>query len=440
MSIYRPPDPIAYLTGEYPKVSHTFIQREVQALRKRGLAIQTFSIRRAPAVDLVADQRDEERDTFYVLENCRRLGTLAGAHLRQLFAEPKVYLNTLRLAWRMRSQGIKAASYQLFYFAEAVVLAEELKRRGIVHLHNHFGDSSCNVAILASAMCGIPFSFTEHGPNVFFEAKRWQLDEKVARAKFVVAVSHFCRSQLMLFSRQQDWNKISVVHCGVALERYEQGQKPGFNKHVLFVGRLEPVKGVAILLEAMAKVRSRHPDAQLTIVGSGSCRAELEAQAHGLGLTQISSFVGNKTQAEVADLLATADLLVLPSFAEGLPVVLMEAMASGKPVIATRVAGVQELLEESVSGFAVPPGDAASLAQRIDQVLTNEVLSKKMGEAGRQIVEREFNIDSEALLLAKMFAKGATEIRARPNPPAPKPMAGGNAAPTSIRASLPRRA
>lgn len=398
--------PVAYLTGEYPKVSHTFVQREIEALRRQGLAVETFSIRRPAAKDILADQKAEEAATYYVLENCKRPSTFIGAHLRRLVRSPGSYFKTLGLAWRLRQPGLKSALYQLFYFAEAVVLAQELNRRAIAHLHNHFGDSSCSVTLLANSLSDVPFSFTEHGPNIFFEAGPWRLDEKIARARFVVAISHFCRSQLMLFSRSEDWPKIAIVHCGVTPENYRAETRSTSGQKLIYVGRVEPVKGLLVMLDAMAKVKADHPNVTLTVVGDGSSREMIEARTRELDLSGAVQFVGYKTQREVASLMTEADALVLPSFAEGIPVVLMEAMASGKPVVASRVAGVQELVEDGVNGFTVPPGDTQSLAQRIGQLITDPALSQRMGQAGRMKVEQEFNTDREAERLAELLLSG----------------------------------
>ena len=277
------PAPIAYLTGEYPKVSHTFIQREVAALRAQGLTVLTCTVRRAAAKDVLADQKAEEAATFCILEAARNPARLIGAHLAALRRAPKAWFSALFLAWRTRPPGAKAALYQLFYFLEAGVLAQHLRREGVGHLHNHFGNSSCSVAMLTSVISGIPYSFTEHGPAIFFEAGKWRLDEKIARARFVVAISHFCRSQLMLFSDPRHWKKIVIVHCGVDPALYGRSPRGRFGKHVLFVGRLDPVKGVPLLLEAFAAVRRRHPDARLTVVGDGAARPAAEAQASRTG-------------------------------------------------------------------------------------------------------------------------------------------------------------
>nr|WP_314262204.1 glycosyltransferase [uncultured Devosia sp.] len=404
--------PIAYLTGEYPKVSHTFIQREIEALRRIGLDIETFSVRRPASQHILADQKQEEQKTFYILEACKNPARATAIHCRALFGRSGRYFTTLQLAIRLRQAGVRSLVYQLIYFFEAVILAHELSRRQIGHIHNHFGDSSCTVAMLASTLSDIPYSFTEHGPNIFFEAGRWRLDEKIARAEFVVAISHFCCSQLMLFSDAKHWSRIAIVHCGVSPAGYASGKGPG--KRLIYVGRVEPVKGLLVLLDAMVELKQAHPDIELTVVGDGTSRKMIEARASELGLTDVTRFVGYKTQREVATLLSEADMLVLPSFAEGVPVVLMEAMASGKPVVASRVAGVQELVEDGVNGFTVPPGDAQALALRVNQLIGDPALSRRMGLAGRSTVEQSFNTDLEAERLAALLTGNVRQDRETP--------------------------
>jgi glycosyltransferase involved in cell wall biosynthesis len=287
-----------------------------------------------------------------------------------------------------------------------VVLAEHLHRIGARHIHNHFGDSSCTVAMLASTMSGIPFSFTPHGPAIFFEPRRWRLDEKVARASFVACISHFARAQTMLFSDQAHWNKLHVVHCGVIPEQYGRQKREQYGKHILFVGRLAAVKGVPLLLECVASLRVRHPDLRLTIVGDGPDRVRLEQQSSELGLTESVRFAGYQSQDAVAQIMTTSDVLVLPSFAEGVPVVLMEAMASRLPVVASRVAGVPELVEDGVSGLLLPPGNLKVLAESLDRLLSDPSLCGRMGEAGRAMVEAQFNVATEAALLRRLVQGG----------------------------------
>lgn len=407
--------PIAYLTGDYPKVSHTFILREIEALRAEGLQVLTCSIRKPDASEFRGEEETRARaETFYVLAAARNPLRVVVAHARAIARAPGVWFSTLGLALRTRSPGLKALLWQLFYFVEAGVLSEHLRSKGVHHLHNHFGNSSCSVAMLTSALSGIPFSFTEHGPAIFFEAERWALGEKIARARFVVAISHFCRSQLMLFSDPKDWAKITIVHCGVDTAAYGRQPHGTFGKRVIFVGRLDPVKGAPLLIEAMARLLPDHPDATLTLVGDGPARKVAEAKAAELGIAAAVRFAGFQSQGQVAAMLETADMLVLPSFAEGVPVVLMEAMASRIPVIASRVAGVQELVEDGVVGFAVPPGDVATLAERMARLMAEPALAQWMGETGRQVVTREFDIAREGAWLAEVLRKGGAGGRLRP--------------------------
>lgn len=411
------PQRIAYLTGQYPKVSHTFIQREIAALRRQGCEVLPCTIRRARPKDVAGEeQMAEQHETWCVLEYARNPLRLLAAHVRAFARSPRGWLSAMVLAWHIRPPGLRALLWQIFYFLEAGVLAEHLHTCDVHHLHNHFGDSSCSVAMLTSVISGIPFSFTEHGPAIFFEAEHWAIGEKIARASFVVAISHFCRSQLMLFSQPRDWGKIAIVHCGVTPAAYGRQPRGAFGKRLVFVGRLDPVKGAPLLIEAFARVLPAHPEARLTIVGDGSSRAGAEALARDLGIAASVTFTGFRSQPEVARILEEADLLVLPSFAEGVPVVLMEAMASHIPVIASRVAGVQELVEDGVTGFTVPPGDVATLAERIGRILSDPEAARAMGAAGRQVVEREFDIARESAWLAEIL-RGNARGRLRPGDP-----------------------
>lgn len=398
------PGPVAYLTGQYPLVSHTFIQREIAALRAQGAEVITCAVRPMPEGVVGDTQQAEAARTFYILAAAKNPLRFAGAHLTILAHHPRGWARAFALALRASPPGLRALVYQLIYLAEAGVLAAHLRHHSVAHLHNHFGDSSCTVAMLAAEMTGIPFSYTEHGPSTFFAPRYWRLDAKIARARFVVAISHFCRSQMMLFSDQRYWEKLRIVHCGVDPDRYDGGPRAGAGKRILFVGRLAAVKGVPLLVEALARLQSTHPDAHLTIIGDGPDRNALEAKIAHMGLAGMVDFVGYADEAGVAAHLARADLFVLPSFAEGVPVVLMEAMAARLPVIASRVAGVPELVIDGESGFLVPPGDVETLTARIELLLADPDRRQAMGEAGRAKVIREYNSTLEAEKLSKLFA------------------------------------
>ena len=394
--------PVAYLTGEYPRATDTFIQREVMALRGHGVPVETCSIRKTGVEHLVGEeQRTEAKNTFYVLQTAKNPLRLLGSHLRALTGSPKRYFAGLKLAWQSAPPGLRAHLYQLFYFAEAVVLADHLRKRGVVHLHNHIATASCTVAMLASAVSGIPYSFTLHGPDIFFEPHRWRLDLKIRHARFVACISDFCRSQAMAFSGTADWPKLHIVHCGVEPERYDTRPERGNPApHLLFVGRLAAVKGLPVLFDALPQVLQEFPDLRISLIGDGPDRASLETMA--VHLPQVA-FLGYQSQTEVAEMLQQADMLVLPSFAEGVPVVLMEAMAARLPVVTTQVAGIPELVENHVSGELVPPGDADALAQAIIGLLADRSRRDEMGKTGRAKVVREYTAIREAAWLAHLF-------------------------------------
>lgn len=396
--------PIAYLTGEYPRATDTFIQREVAQLRHLGWDIRTCSIRATDPLQHVGpEQKAEHAGTFVVQKTAKSPVRLLGAHAR-LLRKPARWFRAAGLAWRTSPAGLRNRLWQLFYFLQAGVLADHLKRGDVQHLHNHFGNSSCSVAMLAAEMSGIPYSYTAHGPMEFFEPHHWRLDTKIARASFVAAISHFARAQCMLFSDAAHWNRIKIVHCGVEPALYartDPDRAPG--KRLIFVGRLAGIKGVPLLLEALARLRDRHPQIHLTLIGDGPERQALETEVQETGLADQVTFTGYLGQDDVAAALNAADLLVLPSFAEGVPVVLMEAMATGLPVIASRVAGVQELVEDGVSGRVLPPGDIDALVAALDGLLSDPDMRARMGQAGRAKVVAEFDVAREAQWLSQLF-------------------------------------
>lgn len=408
---------LAYLTGVYPLASHTFIQREITALRALGSQIVIASIREPAAIELIGPEEEAARaETFYVLAAAKRPSHLLGAHARLFLQAPGRWFKTLALALRTNRPGAKGMIWQIFYFLEAGVLARHLQQNQISQLHNHFADSSATVSMLASGLSGIPYSFTLHGPTELFAPESWHIREKVAHAALVICISHFARSQVMLFSDPADWHKLRIVHCGVTPQRYAKtSPATGKAMKLLFVGRLDPVKGLRVLFEAFERARFDHPSLSLAVIGDGVDRGWVEENARRIGGIEI---LGYRSQDEVAEALAGSDVLVLPSFAEGVPVALMEAMVSGLPVIATRVGGVAELVEDGVSGRMVAPGNAMALAEAICDLAAHPEKRREMGNAGRAKVCAEFDIDTEAIWLKALFeGEGGQALRPDDLPP-----------------------
>ena len=393
---------LGYLTGQYPRATDTFIQREVAALRTQGHHVQTFAVR-APAPSDQAPQglAEARRTTIYLLPP----RGFARAHLREWLASPGRYLKAIGLAWRTCPPGLGAILKQLAYFVEAGLLAAQMRKLALTHLHNHFADSSCSVAMIAAEIGGFSFSFTIHGPAEFFEMSRWRLDEKVGRARFVVCISSFCRSQVMIAAAPADWDKLRIVHCGVDVRLFPARRHEGRGRRLLFVGRLAPEKGCLVLIEAVAQLS----DVTLDIVGDGPSRAALRERAAALGLADRVVFHGYMDEAGVRQRLAEADVFVMASFAEGVPVVLMEALAAGVPAVATRIAGIPELIEDGLTGLLVPPAEPTAIAEAVRRLLEDSGLRNRLAATGREKVEREFNLGTECERLANLMTTALSE-------------------------------
>lgn len=397
---------LGYLTGQYPRATDTFIQREVATLRAQGHHVQTFAVRAPPPSDQAPQGLAEARRTTNYLLPPRGL---ARAHLRQGLASPGRYLKAIKLAWRTCPPGLSAMVKQCAYFLEAGLLAARMREFELTHLHNHFADSSCSVAAIAAEIGGFSFSFTIHGPAEFFELSRWWLGEKVRLARFVVCISSFCRSQVMIAAAPESWDKLRIVHCGVDLRLFPPRRHEGRGRRLLFVGRLAPEKGCLVLIEAVAQLA----DVTLDIVGDGPSRAALRERAAALGIADRVVFHGYMDETGVRRRLAEADVFVMASFAEGVPVVLMEALAAGVPAVATRIAGIPELIEDGVTGFLVPPAEPNALAEVVRRLLEDPELRNRIATAGREKVEREFNLGVECERLAHLMTGALADAPAR---------------------------
>ena len=398
---------LAYLVSRYPSVSHTFVLREVLALRAAGVRVDTYTVRRSDTGYRLSREDREARDTTQALVPADPL-ELVAAHLIALLTRPRCYLATLLLALALRAAGGKAALWQVFYFGEAVLMWHKCRRAGSRHIHAHHANVGSDVALLAAHLGGPgwSWSFTLHGPTELFDVHAHRLPQKTERARFVACISEYARSQLMGLVGTEHWSKLRLVHCGLDVERFgavDRSDRGGVLR-ILNVGRAVPVKGQSLLLEAVTQLGREGIAAELTVVGDGPRATELREIAERLGVADRIEFAGAVGQDEILAFYRRADVFAMPSFAEGLPVVLMEAMATGMPVIASRIAGVPELVEDGVSGLLVTPGRLDELVAALAALLTATPERRAaMGAAGRAKVEAEFASERTAEALLATF-------------------------------------
>jgi glycosyltransferase involved in cell wall biosynthesis len=397
---------LAYLVNQYPRVSHTFIRREIAALEDAGLEVARFSIRQSPeeVVD-PADRAELQRTRVIVAVGIHGLlMALAWRLLRSPSALVRAALVTLRIGW----SSDRGLLRHVAYLAEACVLLRWFRATGITHVHAHFGTNSAAVVMLCRELGGPPYSFTIHGPEEFDKPLSISLRTKIEHASFVVAISSYCRSQIFRYCGHEHWSRVHVVHC--ALDQEFLGAPPEpipAAPRIVTVGRLNEQKGQLLLVEAVARLASRGVDFELVLVGDGEMRAELDAMIAREGLGTRVKITGWAPNAEVRAQLVAARFMILPSFAEGLPVVIMEALALGRPVLATYVAGIPELVGEDC-GWLIPPGSVDAIAEGIERALAlDDAQLQALGRAGRAKVRKEHDAAVEAAKLLELFKRYA---------------------------------
>lgn len=378
---------VAYLVNRYPAPSHSFIRREIQAVEALGTKVFRFSIRNVELHDLpdVRDQKERDRTSALLGAGAARL---IGAVLKVGLLRPKLAYRGFRAAFLGVSWRPMDLVKRTAYFAEAALLAQHVENAAIDHIHAHFGTNPTTVARIASKIAGVPYSFTVHGPDEFDAPIELDLRGKIADCAFCVAISSYGRSQLMRWSAYRDWPKIEIVRCGVEKSFLEDegGSPEGGGPAFCTVARLSAQKGVPLLLAATARLANQGLAFKLSILGDGEMRAEVEAMIEQAGLQNHVTLVGWADTATVIDHLRGARAMVLPSFAEGLPVVIMEALSLQTPVITTAIAGIPELVDERC-GWVVPAGSVEALSVAMAEALRApaEQLSG-MGQIGRERV------------------------------------------------------
>jgi colanic acid/amylovoran biosynthesis glycosyltransferase len=407
---------LAYLNTRYPALSHTFIEREIRALRARGFEIHTFSIRRPTAEgQLSSHDRNAAKETFYLLDGP---ASLLVALLTALL-HPIAFIRLLLASQRLAPPGIKSRLNHLAYALEAVRLAREMLRRKLDHVHVHMANNGAAVALLATKFApSLRYSLSIHGSAEFFRIDSWTLKPKAENAAFVRCISNFCRAQVQTWTVPSAWSRYHIVHCGVDLDTFTpQSPKkqtpeapdgnPGLSHaaplEIITIGRLEPIKGYPVLLHACRKLSDLGLDWRLNMVGNGPLASHLKDLVKQLNIESRVSFPGAVGQDEIQNHINRADVMVISSFMEGVPVVLMEAMAKQLAVVATKVGGIPELINDGKDGLLVNTGCADSLAAALQLLHANPNFRRSLGTAARQKISSQFNLAITASGMAELF-------------------------------------
>ncbi|WP_447902627.1 glycosyltransferase family 4 protein [Pseudomonas serbica] len=394
---------IAYFINQYPKVSHSFIRREILALERQGFEVQRIALRGWDAELVDTEDESERSKTQYVLEG--GVKALLKPALQVLRAQPRRFFSTLWLALRMGQRADRSWPYHLIYLLEACRVLSWTKAFGARHVHAHFGTNSTEVVMLANALGGPAYSFTVHGPEEFDKPQFIHLGEKVRRSAFVAAISAYGRSQLYRWVDHAHWARVKVVHCGLERAFHDVPAVPvPAAPRLVCVGRLCEQKGQLLLLEAAHRLAEQGVAFEMVLAGDGEMRPQIEALITQHGLQSQVRITGWISSEQVRTEILAARALVLPSFAEGLPVVIMEAMALRRPVLTTYVAGIPELVRQGENGWLFPAGAVDELTAALADCLAQPVeVLQRMGEAAYQRVLERHDIDTEATKLAHLF-------------------------------------
>jgi len=408
----KPPQRIAYLLSRYPGISHTFFLKEVLGLRQRGLQIVVASINPPdrPKEELPEIEAVEAGATYYVKSG--GVVSLALDLLTTVAAHPAVALRGLRAALRLGGLDLAARAFALFYLAEALLVGRWMRRNLLSHLHVHFGGPVATVGMLTAQAWQIPWSLTLHGPDEFFDQEAFYLRRKIESAGFVVCISDFCRSQVLRIAPSLAAGRLEVVRLGVdciALQppnhQSPTGESPAGPVRLVCTGRMVAAKGHRILLEALAPLIAEGADLTCSLIGDGPERRSLETLCQELGIAAQVRFLGAMShQSTLAEVVA-ADVFVLASFAEGLPVALMEAMALGVPCVSTTIAAIPELISDRVNGLLVPPANSEALSSAIAQLVHDPNLRRQLGSEARKTAETRYNLATNLDRLAETLSR-----------------------------------
>ena len=393
---------VAYLLSSYPAISHTFFLNEITELRKLGFIVDVASVNKPAWTSGSTSQLEAEalETTFYVkaMNPLRVLLVL----LKILFTKPGVAFRGLRSALQLDGWNLASTGYALFYLAEALLLGNWLSRRGHKHLHIHFGGPVATVGMLTAMAWKFSYSLMIHGPEEFYDVEKSYLQQKVERAKFVLCISDFCRSQVMKVSDPEHWGKLHVVRLGIDPEVFVPSPPVdhGDGLEIVCVGRMVPAKGHLILLRAFSDLVRQGHKLRLRLVGDGGERGRIESFVSREQLDDVVTFEGALNHQSTRQKLARADIFVLASFAEGVPIALMEAMAMEIPCISTVVAGIPELIRDGREGLLVPASSQQALCSALARLISDAAFRQTLAQAARRRVQESYDLKKNVRLLA----------------------------------------
>jgi glycosyltransferase involved in cell wall biosynthesis len=385
---------VGYIMTHYPRVALTFVHGEIDEVERHGIAIQPFAMNLPNPADLAApDAQAEQARTIYLKAGWLRP---AAIFVRQFARHPMRMLGVIKSALASAGGSPGLTLRRCAHLMQAALVAHECSRQGITHLHAHFGLAPATIAWLASAIAQaqgrtLSFGFTIHGYHDFADARESRLDLKADSAAYVLCISDFTRAQLCLVTDRALWDKFQVARCGVDLGTLFFREPPARSgpARVMALGRLSQEKGFAVLLEAVSALRQDGVNLTLTFVGDGPLRKELERLAQAAGLAELVHFAGELTPEAVRKELLASDIFCLPSFSEGLPVSIMEAMATGVPVVTTWIAGIPELAVDGETALTVPPARADALAIALRRLIEDPTLGARLAANARKRVEQQ---------------------------------------------------
>ncbi len=403
---------IAYLVSQFPAINHTYVLREIQQVRSTSIDVDvaSISVPDRPISSMDPDEAVEARRTFYIKR--QRFAFLA-AHARTALFRPWRYLRALFYALSIGKGDPEKTLHWLFYFLQSIVVGEWMRKRRLSHVHTHF---SSNVALLVCRVFDISMSFTVHGYGELQDPRGFLLREKVYRAQFVSVISSFARGQVMQATPREEWHKIALARLGIDPEKFPpvSAGTRRFPFVILTVGRLSPEKGQAILIYAVERLKELGRTVKVTLVGDGPLASSLRNLVADLKLTECVQFDGWSSQSRLCSIYEAADIFVLPSFTEGIPVVLMEAMSMQLPCVASRITGIPELIRDGIDGLLVPASNIDALVEAISALMDDSNLRIRLGIAARERICRDYNLEINGKAFADILVNRVFGAVAQP--------------------------